>query len=115
VFGLMGLLLAFSFSGAASRFDTRRELIGEEANVIDAAYLRLDLLPASAQPVLRQDFRDYLDARIRFYREVGLNPDAAKAEQSARPRCISESGTRQWPPPAMQALRPSLLWCLAAE
>jgi tetratricopeptide (TPR) repeat protein len=32
--GLLGLLIAFTFSGAASRFDHRRELVIEEANAI---------------------------------------------------------------------------------
>ena len=39
VFALMGLLMAFTFSGAASRFDHRRDLIVEEANDIGTAYL----------------------------------------------------------------------------
>ncbi|HEY5866855.1 MAG TPA: DUF4239 domain-containing protein, partial [Candidatus Tectomicrobia bacterium] len=64
VFGLMGLLIAFTFSGATSRFDTRRQLIVEEANAIGTAYLRLDLLPAAAQPALRELFRRYVDARL---------------------------------------------------
>ena len=50
IFALMGLLIAFTFSEAASRFDTRRQLVVEEANAIGTAYLRLDLLSASAQP-----------------------------------------------------------------
>src|SRR5437764_1062365 len=54
VFALLGLLLAFTFSGAASRFDTRRQQIVEEANNIGTAYLRVDLLPAAAQPELRE-------------------------------------------------------------
>ena len=45
VFGLLGLLVAFTFSGAAARFDERRTLIVQEANDIGTAYLRLDLLP----------------------------------------------------------------------
>src|SRR5262245_16132661 len=53
VFALLGLLIAFTFSGAAARFDTRRQLVVEEANAIGTAYLRLDLLPATAQPQLR--------------------------------------------------------------
>jgi hypothetical protein len=44
IFALMGLLIAFTFSGAASRFDTRRQLVVDEANAIGTAYLRLDLL-----------------------------------------------------------------------
>src|SRR5262245_45094254 len=55
IFGLMGLLVAFSFSGAASRFDDRRNLILEESNTIGTAYLRLDLLPAEAQATLKED------------------------------------------------------------
>lgn len=70
VFGLLGLLLAFSFSGATSRFDTRRQLIVEEANAIGTAYLRLDLLPASAQPALREVFRRYVHSRLEVYRKL---------------------------------------------
>ncbi len=78
VFALLGLLIAFTFSGASSRFDTRRQLIVEETNDIGTAYLRLDLLPADAQPALRESFRRYLDARIEVYRKL---PDIAAAKQ----------------------------------
>jgi hypothetical protein len=79
VFGLMGLLLAFTFSGASARFDTRRQLIVEAANAIGTAYLRLDMLPAISQPAIKQNFRKYVDARLSVYRKL---PDfqAAKAE-----------------------------------
>lgn len=79
VFGLMGLLVAFTFSAAASRYDVRRKLIVDEANMIGTAYLRLDLLPASAQAKLREDFRSYLRSRLAVYQKL---PDikAARAE-----------------------------------
>ena len=79
VFALLGLLVAFTFSGAASRFDERRNLIVQETNDIGTAYLRLDLLPASAQPPLRDLFRRYVDSRLEVYRKL---PDleAAMAE-----------------------------------
>ena len=67
VFGLMALLIAFTFSGAAARFDVRRALVVEEANDIGTAWLRLDLLPVAAQPPLREKFRQYVDARLAFY------------------------------------------------
>jgi hypothetical protein len=70
VFGLLGLLVAFTFSGAAARLDARRELVVEEANDIGTAYLRLDMLPPSAQPALRDLFRRYLDARLEVYRRI---------------------------------------------
>jgi hypothetical protein len=64
IFGLMGLMIAFSFSGAAARYELRRQLVVDEANAIGTAYLRLDLLPAASQPALRDQFRRYATARI---------------------------------------------------
>jgi hypothetical protein len=79
VFGLMGLMVAFTFSGAAARFEVRRHLIVEEANAIGTAYLRLDLLPADAQPKLRELFRRYLDTRLEVYRSF---PDLTAAREA---------------------------------
>ena len=79
VFALLGLLVAFSFSGAAVRFDARRQLIVEEANAIGTAYLRVGLVPPSAQPPLRELFRRYLDARLEVYRRL---PDIAAARDA---------------------------------
>jgi hypothetical protein len=83
VFGLLGLLLAFTFSGAASHFDARRELVGREANHIGTAWLRLELLPPPAQPALRELFRSYLDARLATYRKLpDMKAVAAEWERS---------------------------------
>lgn len=71
VFGLMGLLIAFTFSGAAERFEARRHLITQEANAIGTAWLRLDLLPAANQGPLRQAFRHYTELRSTAYRHGG--------------------------------------------
>ena len=62
MFALFGLLIAFTFSGALSRLDIRRGQVVDEANAIGTAYLRIDLLPAAAQPRLRESFREYADA-----------------------------------------------------
>jgi len=70
LFALLGLLVAFSFAGAAGRFEAKRHLIVEEANAIGTAYLRIDLLPAGSQPALRESFRRYLDARLAVYAKL---------------------------------------------
>jgi hypothetical protein len=75
----MGLLVAFTFSGAAARLDTRRTQIVDESNNIGTAWLRLDLLPPEAQPHLRDLFRRYVDARIEAYRRMP-DMDAASVE-----------------------------------
>lgn len=78
VFALLGLMIAFTFSGALSRFDVRRGQAVDEANAIGTAYLRIDLLPESTQPPLRETFRSYVDARIATYRAL---PDIERARR----------------------------------
>jgi hypothetical protein len=78
VFALLGLLVAFTFSGAATRFEDRRNLIVDEANAVGTAYLRIDLLPAAAQGEMRDLFRRYLDARLAVYRAL---PDLEAANE----------------------------------
>ncbi len=85
VFGLFGLLLAFTFSGAVARWDAHRNLIVEEANDIGTAYLRLDLLPADAQPELRDLFRQYTTIRAHRFDFLPDTPQTiAAAEESDR-------------------------------
>ncbi|GGP27338.1 bestrophin-like domain [Silvimonas amylolytica] len=67
LFGLLGLLLAFTFSGAASRFDNRASLLVDAANALHACILRADLYPAAERAELRHDLRLYLDTQIAFY------------------------------------------------
>jgi hypothetical protein len=113
VFGLVGLLLAFTFSGASSRFDTRRQVIVEEANAIGTAYLRLDLLPAISQPALKQNFRRYLEARLAVFRKLP-EFEAAKAELDRAAALQSEiwvqavSACREAAQPATMLVLPAL-------
>ena len=86
VFALLGLLLAFTFSGAAARFDERRALIVQEVNDISTAWLRLDVLPAEVQPTLRENFRRYVDLRLEIYRNV--SDPAAEQQALARSSAV---------------------------
>ena len=84
VFGLLGLLIAFTFSGAAARFEARRHLIGNETNAIGTAYLRIDLLPPATQPEVRALFGRYLDNRLATYRDSSSVAEvAAKLTEGA--------------------------------
>jgi hypothetical protein len=115
VFALLGLLLAFTFSGAASRFEARRHLITTEANAIGTAYLRLDLLPADAQPALRRLFRDYLELRILASRERGdanaaaiVAADALSLQKRIWAAAVAASGRAEVPPAVRQLVVPAL-------
>jgi hypothetical protein len=79
VFALLGLLLAFSFSGAAARFDARRQLVGQEVNDIGTAWLRLDVLRPEDRSALRESFRTYVDERLEVYRLVSDRNQAEAA------------------------------------
>jgi len=79
VFGLLGLLLAFSLDGAMARLDVRRQLVVEEATSIRAAYDRIALLPDADQPEMRRLFREYLDKRLNAYAKF---PNQAAAEEA---------------------------------
>lgn len=86
VFGLLGLIVAFSFGGAVSRFDAHRALVIEEANAIGSAYQFVDLVPAGSQPALRDGLRRYLDSRIALYDAL---PDVSTASaELARTQAI---------------------------
>ena len=70
VFGLLGLLIAFTFSGAPDRFNTRRNLIADEANAAEAAYMYADLLVPDSRRSVREGLQQYVDVRITIYRKL---------------------------------------------
>lgn len=93
ILALLGLLVAFTFSAAADRFDARRKLIVEEANAVGTAYLRLDLLPSPDRDSLRQTFRNYLDSRIKTY---ALIPDIdAALKEFDHSQCLQQEIWKQ--------------------
>jgi hypothetical protein len=68
IFGLMGLLLAFTISGALQRFDERRQLVIQEATAARTAYDRLGVFDDENAHALRKTLKDYVRARIDLYR-----------------------------------------------
>ena len=81
-YALLGLMVAFTYSDSASRFDLRRDQTVAEANAIATAYLRIDLLPPSAQPHMRDLFRRYARERMAVY--SALPDDDASDTHAAR-------------------------------
>jgi hypothetical protein len=61
---LLAFVLAFTFGMAASRYDTRRELLQREANAIGTTYLRTGFLPEPVRGELRAMLREYTEARL---------------------------------------------------
>jgi hypothetical protein len=62
--GLLALLLAFTFSQAASRFEARKGLVLDEANAIGTTWLRAGLVPEPHRTEIRRLLREYLEVRL---------------------------------------------------
>jgi hypothetical protein len=61
---VLGLLVAFTLSMTVSRYETRRQLVIQEANAIRTAYLRAQALGEPEGPGIASALRTYLDRRI---------------------------------------------------
>ena len=82
LFALLAFMLAFTFGLAASRFDTCRELIVEEANAVTTTFLRADLLPSPWAERLRAHLRDYVELRLEGVRTPTPETIAASIRRS---------------------------------
>lgn len=65
--GLLALLLSFTFGMSSSRYDHRREIILEEANNIGIVVLLTDIYPNPIKKNLKNDLKEYLEARIDYF------------------------------------------------
>lgn len=81
ILGLLAFLLAFTFSMAASRFDTRRELVLDEANAIGTTYLRAGLVSEPERTEIRRLLREYVDVRLEAVRPGMLVPGLKRSEE----------------------------------
>lgn len=83
IFALMGLFMAFSFSGAASRYDARRQLIINEINTATTVSARVSLAPAATQPAMRATLSRYIAARMEADHPDGSSTRFVKALRKA--------------------------------
>jgi hypothetical protein len=77
--GLLAFMLAFTFGLAAARFDTRRQLLLDEANAIGTTYLRAGMLPDRRENI-RALLRDYVDARLEAVRSGNVTEGIRRSE-----------------------------------
>lgn len=70
VFGMVALLVGFSFSLTASRHELRRKVVLDEANAIGTCYLRSELLDQPVKEKLQGTLRKFIDVRIEHYENL---------------------------------------------
>ena len=61
---LVAFLIGFAFSGAASRFIDRLDIIVKEANALGTAYLRADTIAEPRRGELKAALREYTADRV---------------------------------------------------
>lgn len=102
---LLAFLLAVTMGMASDRFDSRRELVLEEANAIGTVYLRAGYLPQPAADQTRALLREYAPLRVDTAdNAVLLAHFARSAEIQARLWAIAEPLARSSPDSQVLAL-----------
>ena len=78
---LMAFLLAVTMSMASDRYDTRRQLVIDEANMIETAYLRAGTIPSPASEQSRALLREYAPLRIVPSDDAALRAALVRSEE----------------------------------
>jgi hypothetical protein len=81
IFGLVALLLGFSFSATTARYDLRQRLVLDQANAVGTCHLRAGLLEESSGDRIRASLRRYIRAHLDY---VAVGSDRAAAARAAQ-------------------------------
>jgi uncharacterized membrane protein len=87
VFGLIAVILGFSFAFAASRYEARNALVVNEADAIRTAYLRAGFLRPDRAAAFRAVLLEYAGTRLQTY--------ALVSDMRAETRSIAKSDALQ--------------------
>ena len=81
ILGFLALVLSFTYSGSYGRFDTRRQLVIEEANAIETTFLRAGTMPEELRERTRTLLRDYVITRTPKPRLEAIRRAIAESER----------------------------------
>jgi hypothetical protein len=87
---LLAFLLVFMIGIASNRFDTRRQLVVNEANAIGTAYLRAGYLDEPDRTAIRVLLREYLDLRL----DAATDPTKLPQSRARTEAILTELWTR---------------------
>jgi hypothetical protein len=88
--GLLAFMLAFTFGLAAQRFDTRRQILLDEANAVGTTYLRAAMLPKDEQEI-RSLLREYVDRRLAAVQNGGNIQEGIRQSEALQNRLWDHS------------------------
>ena len=82
--GLLGFLLAFTFSIATSQYTQRKQYVLEEANEIGTSYLRADLIETKNKIEVKKLLREYVDIRLQALSSININKELTRSVELHR-------------------------------
>ena len=103
ILGVLALLLGFTISMAVTRFESRKQLVLEEADAIGTSLLRAQLLPAPAGPEIASLLRQYANIRVQYgnagsdldrLEELNRQTTRMQTELWARTSCVCATGSK---------------------
>ena len=81
---LLALMISFTFSVALNRYDTRRELVVEEATAIQMAWQRAKLVGEPTRSSVEETLGRYVDQRLRYFQQDRLTDRSRPSDQIGR-------------------------------
>ncbi len=72
---MLALLLGFTYAMSEGRFETRRQLVVEEANAIGTTYLRAKTLPEPRSSQIQELLRQYAALRVEIAHMTDYTPE----------------------------------------
>jgi hypothetical protein len=86
---ILGLLLAFTFAAAYSKYDNRNSKVADDANALRSLHFRCELLPEPWQKQIIPLAREAIEQRLLIVRPENVNPNGARAINEKA--CATES------------------------
>lgn len=81
ILGLLAFILAITFSMTADRYDTRKQLVIDDANAVAGAYFKAGFLPAPQRDACRKLLREYVGLRAQIAPTRDINELIARCEE----------------------------------
>ena len=78
ILSVLAFLIAFTFDMVSDRYEVKKSLVREEANVIRTTWNRADLLPEEDRAISKALLTQYLERRI----DIAIRGDAIEIRQS---------------------------------
>jgi hypothetical protein len=89
IFGLSALVLGFTFSTAATRYNVRVDSVRAQAQILGEVYKSIKYLAPSDQVVIKNSLNDLLNLRLTIYKDSKSRLDVDKGAEK-----ISEASRR---------------------